>query len=174
MRKYGVNNFRCYLVEETDSPNEREKFWIQEFDTYAPHGNGYNATLGGDGRSSVEVADEEFIAAYNQLGNVRKVGELFNCEHTTVSNRLKKNGIILKKPGYNSRPVIQYSMEMEFLRNFDSCRAAARAMIDCGATNSVNAVSIASNIRLTALGERTYAYGFKWKFLEEVENELLD
>lgn len=43
MRKYGVDNFNIEILEETDSPNEREIYWIK---TLLPH---YNMTIGGDG-----------------------------------------------------------------------------------------------------------------------------
>lgn len=38
MKKYGIENFSIELLESTDFPEEREKFWIQELDSYAPHG----------------------------------------------------------------------------------------------------------------------------------------
>ena len=49
MRKYGIENFYVFLLEETEISNleEREQFWINELDTYK---NGYNATRGGDGK----------------------------------------------------------------------------------------------------------------------------
>lgn len=43
MRKYGTINFTIKVLEETDSPNEREIYWIK---TLHPH---YNMTKGGDG-----------------------------------------------------------------------------------------------------------------------------
>lgn len=47
MRKYGIENFHIELIEETTNPEEREKYWIEYLGTYK---NGYNATLGGDGK----------------------------------------------------------------------------------------------------------------------------
>ena len=47
MRKYGIAHFHIELIEETDNPEEREIYWIEAKDSYR---NGYNATLGGDGR----------------------------------------------------------------------------------------------------------------------------
>lgn len=35
------------MIEETDIPEEREKYWIEYFDSFR---NGYNATMGGDGK----------------------------------------------------------------------------------------------------------------------------
>ena len=43
--KYGINNFSFEIIEETDIPNEREKYWIKFYDSFE---NGYNMTEGGD------------------------------------------------------------------------------------------------------------------------------
>lgn len=43
MRKYGIDNFKIDIIEETEFPNEREMYWIDLLD---PH---YNMTRGGDG-----------------------------------------------------------------------------------------------------------------------------
>ena len=47
MRKYGIEHFHIELLEETDNPEERETFWIEEKQSFK---FGYNATLGGDGK----------------------------------------------------------------------------------------------------------------------------
>lgn len=47
MKKYGVEHFFIQEVEKCNEEdlNDREKFWIQYYDSY---NNGYNASLGGD------------------------------------------------------------------------------------------------------------------------------
>lgn len=52
MNKYGIENFFIGKIEEctTEMANEREKYWIERFDSY---NKGYNMTLGGDGTSLV-------------------------------------------------------------------------------------------------------------------------
>ena len=50
MRKYGINHFYYQILETNLSDsllNEREKYWINFYNSFAP--NGYNLTLGGDG-----------------------------------------------------------------------------------------------------------------------------
>jgi len=48
MRKYGEENFYIELLETVaiESLNDREKYWIKQYDSYY---NGYNSTFGGDG-----------------------------------------------------------------------------------------------------------------------------
>lgn len=95
MNKYGVNNFICNLIEEVDEDklDEREKYWIQYYDSY---NSGYNCTLGGDGRPTVNVSDEQIMQEYSELHNVWKVADKLKIDHKTVSNRLKKMGVELK------------------------------------------------------------------------------
>lgn len=54
MRKYGVDNFRFEILEETDNPCDRERFYIKKFNTFH---YGYNMTRGGDGTSDLDVSD---------------------------------------------------------------------------------------------------------------------
>lgn len=81
--KYGVNNFKFEILEETckDKLNEREIFWIKELNTFSP--NGYNLTTGGNGNR--ETSDEtKAKMSKNRLGKTRKlitcvtVGETFD------------------------------------------------------------------------------------------------
>ena len=53
MRKYGTDCFQIELVEECsrDVTEEREKYWIKHYNSF---GDGYNATLGGDGRTYID------------------------------------------------------------------------------------------------------------------------
>lgn len=61
MNKYGPEHFHIELIEETDNPEERERYWIQYYGSYH---NGYNATLGGDGKSWLELPEEQIIYDY--------------------------------------------------------------------------------------------------------------
>ena len=55
IRKYGVENFSYEVLEVLGNDaneallDEREKFFIKEYDTFIKNGKGYNLTLGGDG-----------------------------------------------------------------------------------------------------------------------------
>lgn len=51
MRKYGTEHFHIELLEETDNPEERETYWIEQLGSFKW---GYNATLGGDGKKYID------------------------------------------------------------------------------------------------------------------------
>lgn len=63
MNKHGVEHFRFEVIEETDNPEEtckREQYWINELRTYVwfKDCNGYNATLGGDGKCYLNIDEK--------------------------------------------------------------------------------------------------------------------
>ena len=102
MEKYGLHNFTITLIEEVDEIllNEREKYWIQYYDSF---NKGYNATLGGEGTISFSYSDEEVINKYNELKTVHKVAEFYNCDDETISIRLHRNNI---------NPILEHNKNM--------------------------------------------------------------
>ena len=67
IRKYGEEHFHISLIEETDTPEEREVYWIEKFRSFK---NGYNATVGGDGRKYLDY--DLIISTYLSTKNQRK------------------------------------------------------------------------------------------------------
>ena len=74
MNKYGVENFTVETIEETDNPEEREKYWIEYYGSFK---NGYNATMGGDGKKYIDY--DLVIATYKEIPVVNKVAEIALC-----------------------------------------------------------------------------------------------
>ena len=50
MNKYGIEHFKIEEIEQCNDIENREKYWIEYYDSY---NNGYNATLGGDGKTLI-------------------------------------------------------------------------------------------------------------------------
>lgn len=74
IRKYGVENFFISELEYVDNCEEREIYWINFYDCYK---NGYNATLGGDGKTYFEHSDKDIIEKYKELKTVKDVALFF-------------------------------------------------------------------------------------------------
>lgn len=53
MRKYGPESFdvQCLEIVEDNLACERERYWIEYYSTFK---NGYNATVGGDGKPYID------------------------------------------------------------------------------------------------------------------------
>ena len=90
MQKYGVENFSISLIEECDLSllEEREQYWINQLNTYH---QGYNATLGGDGKILYDYT--LFMEDYNSGMLVNEIANKYGCDSHTVTKALQINNI---------------------------------------------------------------------------------
>ena len=163
--KYGIENFSIELIEECANEilSEREIYWIKYFNSYH---NGYNATLGGDGKTLFDYDAIKNALLANK--SVKEISELFNCCVDVVYQVAKRNNIDLsinsnKNFVEKSKQVYQYSKDNQFIQSFSSTVEAAKWLFNnhkCAAlTNGVRA-----HISENANGKRKSAYGYIWKY----------
>ena len=91
INKYGIENFSVETLEECSAEivSEREKYWIAVFDSYH---NGYNATLGGDGK---QYADYDLIYSLYLNGcDYKGITKLTGYDTRTISSALNEYGIL--------------------------------------------------------------------------------
>lgn len=160
MNKYGIEHFNILLVEEVELSllEEREKYWIKQYDSYH---NGYNATLGGDGKILYDYG--LFIEDYNEGMLVKDIACKYGCDISTVIKALHNCGINSRTNSINARKhkVNQYNKNNEFIQSFESQRDAARYLISQGHKGSLG--SIVTNIGRVLKGQRKTAEGYIWK-----------
>lgn len=79
-QKYGIEHFSIEAIEENipdDLINNREIFWINQYDSYK---NGYNATPGGDGGKTHQLSQDE----QEKILDLWKIGNTFSeISHAT-------------------------------------------------------------------------------------------
>ena len=161
MRKYGISHFHIELIEETDSPNEREIYWIKEKNSYS---NGYNATYGGDGTKLVN--DEKIVEAYKRLGTIKTVAQEMGICVDTVRYSLRNKGVEIdlypiKKISGNE--VFMYTIEGKYIECFPSYGDAARWIISNGKTTSNSIEKVSYGIgRAVNQKKRKTAFGYLW------------
>lgn len=162
INKYGVENFSIETIEETDSPNERERFWIEYYGSYK---NGYNATIGGDGTPYIDY--DLVVATYKEVQNMSEVARRMNisCDAVEYILHIKQipiisSAVVLARA--SSKVVNQYSLDGHYIQSFPSAIAAARAL------NTITTTSNGASSHITDVcrGKRKTAYGYKWKFSE--------
>ena len=157
MRKYGIEHFHVELLEATDKPEERERFWIIEKNSYH---NGYNATLGGEGAKKVD--NSLVIELYSQLKTQKAVAEKLHIDVGTVHDALINGGVEIIIPKQDGKSVYVYDND-KFLFGFETLGEAARWLIDIQATKMTDVHKIRANIsRAVDQKQRQTAYGFKW------------
>ena len=163
MNKYGIEHFHIEQLEETNNAEEREQYWIKKLNTYH---NGYNATLGGDGKRLYNY--DLIIETYKKLQNIQEVGKQLNIHPDTVSNILKSNHISIKssqqiqKEKYG-KITKMYSLTGELLNTFPSINAAANYMVNNQLTNCKQ-TTIKQHIHEVCEGKRKTAAKYKWSY----------
>ena len=160
--KYGIENFSFDQIEEVqnDLLDEREKYWIQYYNSYK---NGYNMTIGG---RLVELYNwdlEEIIQLYEQERSARKVANIIGCDHSTIDNLLNANNVKRFTSGEQlKRTVILQKDNKEY--TFNSTSEAAQWLID----NKYSRTNILRNVRVkiteAATSGKTYL-GFQINIL---------
>lgn len=163
MNKYGIEHFHIQELEETNNAEEREQYWIEKLNTYH---NGYNATLGGDGKKLYDY--DLVIQTYQQLQNIQEVSKILNIHPDTITNILKGNHIPIKtaqqiqieKYGKITK---MYSLTGELLNTFPSTNAAAQYMVDNKLTNCKQ-TTIKQHIHEVCEGKRKTAAKYKWSY----------
>ena len=163
MRKYGIENFTIETIEETDNPEEREKYWIEYYGSFK---NGYNATMGGDGKKYIDY--DIVIATYKELKNMRDVAKILGIAHETVSNilHIRNEKIYSMKEVQtlkNGKITNMYDLNGNFLNCFHSTNEAARYMVENNLTNCKQS-TIKQHITEVCTGRRKTAAGFIWKY----------
>lgn len=170
MNKYGIENFEIKEIEYCDNCEEREQYWIKIYNTYE---NGYNATLGGDGKTFFNYSDEEVIRYYKQIKSIKETAKYFNCDFETIRKRLVNNQIDIseniysEKKNWKALKIGQYSLAGEYIQDFKSILQAANWIIDNNLSKGQRK-HIVSNISKNCRGKenRKQAYGFIWKIKE--------
>lgn len=163
MNKYGIENFTIELVEEVDIKelSDKEVYWIGYYDTYK---NGYNATLGGDGKV---LYDYELIAELIQKKyTTAEICQLIGCSRDVIYFVAKKYDleIFIRQKGFCHKPqqVFQYDKQGKYIQSFESYAAAAQWLEDNGYVSG-NLNGVRSHIGDVCKGKRKSAYKFIWK-----------
>lgn len=139
-KKYGLENFSFEPIEEIENEklDEREKYWIDYYDSYK---NGYNMTLGGRLVELYKWDLNEIINLYNETKSARKVAEIIGCDHSTIDNLLNANNVSRYKKGEQFNRIVCLEKD-DNIYKFTSNREAAEWLIDnhYTKTNKINNV----------------------------------
>lgn len=96
LKKYGADNFKWEIIEECDVSivNEREKYWIDFYQTYIDKSKGYNETPGGEGyrlseeiKQKISLANQNKIRTTEQRAHLSKVKKEANFHHSIETRK---------------------------------------------------------------------------------------
>lgn len=162
MNKYGIENFSIEQIEEVEVKDlsNREIYWIEHYHTFS---NGYNATLGGDGKI---LYDYDLIADLIRGGKTSKeICDEIGCCADIVRLVAKKYNLSITGTNLftqSSKKVQQYDKQGNLISEFNSYADAARWLEDNGYVSG-NLNGVRSHISDVCKGKRKTAYQFIWK-----------
>lgn len=169
MNKYGVENFHIELIEECaiEKSNEREIYWIEYYHGYS---QGYNATLGGDGKI---LYDYDKIAELIANGyTTKEIIQFIGCKGDTVRTVARLYNLKITQPLESAtrqmmdskKEVHQYSLRDEYIQTFESYSMAAKWLLQQGIVQNEKALAgVRSHIAEVCNGTRKTAYKYIWK-----------
>lgn len=167
MNKYGIKNFTVETLEETDKPIEREIYYINLYHSYVGDimCNGYNATIGGDGRPYDFTSEElqSLVSMYNNKISIQNIATILNHDADTIKNKLLQLGFQIDN--HRSLRMAVYQLDKQtnqIIGCYPSTHDAARTMFNDDSKNT--------HIRECCRGLRKTAYGYKWIFIEDYDS----
>ena len=164
MKKYGPDNFTVEVVESCDESalSDRERFWIEYYSSFK---NGYNATVGGDGRHYIDY--DVVVETYLRTGCQQETADLLSIDDGTVRKILRircvdtaKSSDVTKKK--LSKVVDMFSLSGEFIKAFSSGSDAARYLFPNKTQAQI--IGASSHILDVCKNKRRSAYGFCWGY----------
>ena len=145
IRKYGWDNFEYNVLEVTDDLDEREIYWIKQFDSY---NRGYNMTLGGKSPMRGRKHSNEWKESMSERNKGNNNPFFGKKQSDEARDKMSMN---------NTRTIAvnQYTKDNVFVATFRSLEEAGKA---------VNGDP--TNISRVCKKHPKYksAYGFVWEY----------
>ena len=162
MNKYGIENFSIQILEKCswEEASLKEIYWIGKLDTYQ---NGYNATLGGDGKVLYDY--REIANKYKELLNQQKTASFFNCDIHTVKTACEQMGVLILSPQEIAKQKGKSIYLIELDKTFKTIKDAARFLQNNNYTSNKSLTSISKNIVRVCNNNKGTAYKMHWRWI---------
>lgn len=166
IRKHGKEKFKIRLIGkfEEGELEEAEIEYIKRYDSFK---NGYNATLGGDGKRSVDVDESEVVKLYKEGKSIKTIAKRMDVSNRSIRNILEGNNVEVKKE-YRI-VMVQMTKEGEELQRFENKKLMHKQLVE-NYKRDIKA-STAYYYTKKAAEKGTIAFGYRWRAEkgEEVE-----
>lgn len=167
IRKYGFQDFVFQIIEDDivskEILNEREKYWIEYYDSYY---DGYNSTIGGD--TGLRRDDAVIVALFHEGYTTKQICQMTGYHRSTIYESYKANGLQeennKRKNEQNklrcSERVEQYTLKGEYIKTYESAMDAGREL---GSQSMISGVCRQEKSCLSA-------YGYLFKYESDTRN----
>ena len=193
LKKYGKDNFDIYiLIENLESQEELnfyEKLFIEQYDSLAKNGNGYNITNGGYSHPWKNKTEEEKDIIKQKIskkskGKTPMLGKKHSIE---TKEKIKKNNARsmlnkhhtketrdkMSKNSTNKKPINQYDLDGNFIKTWESSSAIIKYYGYATSSNIRKCCNYYLNpekFMKTNKRPVKWAYGYIWKFKNEIND----
>ena len=162
IRKYGFPDFSFEVIEDNiidnETLNEREKYWIEQYNSYY---DGYNSTFGGD--CGLRRDDKIIEALFRDGYTTKEICEITGYHRSTVYESYKINNLQTENKDRKnaqtrercSERVEQYTLDGKYIKTFPSATAAGQEF--------GNQSGISSVCRQEESALSIYGYLFKYE-----------
>jgi group I intron endonuclease len=139
----GLSNFTYEILEEVkdEDIDEREKYWIAYENSLVP--NGYNIDKGGQGQHNSKPVDQYNLKGEKicSFSSIQAAAMANNCHVSAILNVLSKRRrqahgsywtykdeplTILKEKKLHRKPIYQFDLQGNLIKEFESARNADR------------------------------------------------
>ena len=159
IRKHGEENFYIELLKDNIKEEDISNVEIEYIKHYDSYYNGYNSTIGGDGRTYKNIKDEFVIDLYKKLKIIKLVAKECSLCVDTVRLILKNNNIII-----NNKPLKKIIKIKELNIEIPSIKECAQFLIDKNYSRSIDKTSCVINIK-RSIKKNTKFLGFTFILL---------
>ena len=144
IRKYGFPDFIFEVIEDNiidnETLNEREKYWIERYNSYY---DGYNSTFGGG--CGLRRNDKIIEALFHEGYTTKEICEITGHNRNTIYESYKANNLQTENRHRQneqtrercSERVEQYTLDGKYIKTFSSATAAGQEFGNQGAISSV-------------------------------------
>ena len=127
MKKHGVDKFYIEFIGKFEEGilEEKEIEYIARYDSFH---NGYNSTLGGDGKRLLELDEKEVVNYWKTTESIAKTATFFDVSSDTITKILVSNGVYERVPVSERIPLVMYDKLWNRIKFF-TCRKEAISYI---------------------------------------------
>lgn len=159
MNKYGTEHFSIEEIEECNNLEEREIYWIKYYNSFE---NGYNATLGGDGKSYInyDIIIDLFLKGLNITEIANKTGhdKGYISQILKEKGKISQNDINIQSVKAQEKQVVMLDKNSkQEIKKFKSVAEASQYCIDNNLSKD-NIKGISAHISQCCNGIRKTAY----------------
>lgn len=164
-KKYGADNFSLEILGEFPEGEleTQEELAIKKYNSYL---NGYNATIGGDGKRYLYLPEQEIVKAYSiDNQSINNIAKYYNVDWHSIERVLLSSGISIESNIERIRRIARRVRIADINEYFDNTHECAKFLIESDIVIS-DIRTIQKSINRVCSGDRKTYKGLKFEYID--------